>query len=112
MSGRLQGQRAWLLQRLTAVFMCAYVLYFLAHMIVARPAGYAEWSAWLRAGGPMAIATTLFFGALLLHAWVGGRDIVLDYVHCLGLRVGMLFVLALLLLSSAVWATRILVVGV
>ncbi len=111
MSGRLQGQRAWLLQRLTAIFLVLYALYGLGYLILVRPEGYAAWSAWLHPGGPMATLTTLFFLALLLHAWVGGRDIVLDYVHCLGARIGLLSTLVLFLLACGVWAIRILVVG-
>jgi succinate dehydrogenase / fumarate reductase membrane anchor subunit len=56
------------------------------------------------------IAATAFLGALLLHAWVGVRDVILDYVHPVGLRVAALAVLGSGLMAMAVWAVRMLLI--
>ncbi len=108
MSGRLQGQRAWLWQRLTAVYLLGYLLYFLAYLMIVRPAGFADWSGWIHGSGLMPLLSCLFFLALLMHAWVGGRDIIIDYVHFLAGRIALFFLLAFFLLGCAFWAARIL----
>lgn len=59
----------------------------------------------------VSIATLVFFGALLLHAWVGIRDVVMDYVHTLALRVFALALLGFGLLAMAAWVGRILLMG-
>jgi succinate dehydrogenase / fumarate reductase membrane anchor subunit len=54
------------------------------------------------------IATALFFTALMLHAWVGIRDVVLDYIHSVAIRFILLFVIAMTLFAMVVWSFRIL----
>ena len=63
--------------------------------------------AWIL-GMPVLVAIGLFFVALLLHAWVGLRDVELDYVKPLALRVGVLTVLAFGLAGLGLWILRIL----
>ncbi len=58
----------------------------------------------------MALASTFFLLSLILHAWVGGRDIILDYVHPFGARITMLCLLGAFLILCALWAIRILLV--
>ena len=49
----------------------------------------------------------------LAHAWVGIRDVLMDYVKPLGARVGAMAVFALVFLASGLWALQaILSVGV
>lgn len=110
MSGGLSGQRAWLLQRLTAVLMVVYLIYVGQHLLFCPPTDFSAWQAWWR-GGAMALSSTFFLLALILHAWVGGRDIILDYVHPLGARVAMLCGLGAFLIFCALWALRILLVN-
>ena len=49
--------------------------------------------------------------ALLLHAWVGLRDVVLDYAKPLGLRVGVMAALAFVLIGLALWMLNILLLA-
>jgi succinate dehydrogenase / fumarate reductase membrane anchor subunit len=66
---------------------------------------YAEWRSWL--GGPlMGVATAVFALALLLHVWVGIRDVLIDYIQAVWLRLLLMAVTALLLLSSLLWIVR------
>jgi succinate dehydrogenase hydrophobic membrane anchor protein len=63
------------------------------HAIVDPPHSYPAWRAWLVNSG-VSIATGVFFAALLAHAWVGVRDVIIDYVHPEALRVCLLALLA------------------
>ena len=85
---------AWLVQRLSALYMLLFLLYALASWTLVQPAGYAAWRAWVLAG-PMRLPALLFFAALFLHAWVGLRDVILDYVHPIWLRLGALTLVAI-----------------
>jgi len=106
----LSGLRAWLLQRVTAVYLAGFTLYLCLHLALAPPADLVAWAQWLRSP-PMGAATALFFVTLLAHAWVGVRDIVLDYVRPAGLRLAVLSVLALALVAQGLWVLRVLLGG-
>lgn len=107
MSRRSHGLRAWIWQRVSALYMAVYLLAFGGWLLISPP---ESWLAWrdLVANAAINIATGLFFAALLLHAWVGGRDVIIDYVHALGLRLAMLALMGLLLAGSGLWVLRIL----
>ena len=47
--------------------------------------GYATWTA-IFASNAFRVATFLFMASLLWHAWVGVRDILMDYVKPAGVR--------------------------
>ncbi len=106
----MSGLKAWLLQRVSAVYLAGFLIYFLVTMLVCVPQSYADWSDWM-SSTPMALATTLFFIALLSHAWVGMRDVLLDYVKPFVLRLSFLILLAVGLLLMALWVIRILLMG-
>ena len=99
--------QAWLVQRFTALYMLGFSLFLLFHFAVDAPHSYEAWRDWILAM-PVLLATALFFVALLLHAWVGLRDVVLDYVKPLALRIGVLAVLAFGLAGLGLWMLRIL----
>jgi succinate dehydrogenase / fumarate reductase membrane anchor subunit len=100
------GLRAWLVQRVTAVYMLAFIVLFLTRFAIAPPRSYDQWHEWM-SGAAMIAATVLFFAALLTHAWVGLRDVVLDYVHVVALRAVLLPLLALGLVVLGTWIVRI-----
>lgn len=104
------GLRAWLVQRMSAVYMLLFIVYLLAHFIVDPPRSYLEWHSWIMSLG-VRIAAFVFFAALLAHAWVGLRDVMLDYVHPLAVRVSALALLIGGLLAIAGWIARILLLG-
>lgn len=110
MKRALAGLRPWLLQRLTALYMLVFILYLLAHFLLDPPHSRAVWRGWILAP-VMSIAAATFLGALFLHAWVGVRDVILDYVHPVGFRVAALAVLGSGLMAMAVWAVRILLIA-
>ena len=79
-TGAHYGLKDWLIQRISAVFMIIYVVLLTAVIFISSPQDHEAWKAvfshqWLR------IATVLFFVCLFWHAWVGIRNILMDYVH-------------------------------
>ena len=87
--------------------MAVYLPVFGLYLLLSPPAGWLEWQA-LMANTAVNLATGLFFVSLLIHAWVGARDVVFDYVHAPALRLGMLGLMVLMLAGSGLWAFGIL----
>lgn len=111
MSRRAHGLRAWLLQRLSAVYLLLFLLYLFGRFIAAPVTDYQQWQEWL-ADPAVNLSVGLFILSLLLHAWVGMRDIVMDYVRHTGLRVGLFAVVALTLAGCGLWSLRVLFLAV
>ena len=105
--GAHYGTGDWLLQRLTAIVMAVYTVALVACFAWQPPRSYAELKS-LFAGGFLRLATMVFVAALAYHAWVGMRDILMDYVKPAGLRLVIYIGVALVLLLYLVWAASIL----
>ncbi len=103
----MTGLRAWFVQRIAAVYLGLFIVYLLVHFAVDAPGSFEDWHAWMHQPG-VSVAWILFFAALLLHAWVGMRDVVLDYVHHTALRLVVLVALGLFLLVQGLWALVVL----
>ncbi|WP_172597681.1 succinate dehydrogenase, hydrophobic membrane anchor protein [Sulfuriflexus mobilis] len=110
MTGGLSGFRAWLLQRVTAIYLALFVLFIPLYMWQQASRDYLAWRG-LLAEPVIALLFALFFLALCLHAWVGVRDILVDYVSALGLRFLLLSMTAIILISQLLWAWSILLVN-
>lgn len=104
---RAHGVRAWLVQRISAVYMMVYLIYFLLSFAAAKPHDFVAWQGFMKAP-LMAAATLLLFAMLLAHAWVGIRDVVMDYVHGFAPRFTILAVLAVALIAMAAWLLLVL----
>ena len=108
MSGQdASGLRAWMLQRVSAIYLALSFIIVLILLLAQRPVTYDMWRAWI-AHPVVNIACILFFIALGIHAWVGVRDVVIDYVRAAGARLVVLTSVATSLLAMLVWAFRIL----
>lgn len=105
--GAHYGLRGWLTQRLTAVVMALYSLLFLLILIVAPPRHYGAWRA-LFANQGMKLATFLFLVSMFAHAWVGMRNILMDYVKPVGWRLGLEAVVLFALVAYTGWILQIL----
>jgi succinate dehydrogenase / fumarate reductase membrane anchor subunit len=105
--GAHYGTGEWLLQRLTAVIMAVYTLGLLVTVLWHAPASYTEWKGFFAGNFPR-LATMLFFTALLYHAWVGMRDILMDYVKPTGIRLMLQFAVVVALLYYLIWAASVL----
>ncbi len=108
MSSGLGGMTAWLAQRISAVYLALFLVFFLLALLFTGSWNYAEWRA-LMAQPAMITATLLFHISLLLHAWVGVRDVIIDYVHPLPWRLAVLAAVGAALLALAFWGMLILV---
>ena len=110
MSRKVHSLRDWLLQRFTALYMALFVVYVVVQYLLQPPAGFAQWSAWI--GHPlMAIVTAGFILAVLVHSWVGIRDVMIDYIHPVGMRLALLVLTGLYLAGCGFWALRTLILA-
>ena len=105
--GAHYGTRGWLAQRITALVMAVLTLIALAVMFARAPFTYESWKA-LFGQGWMRIATLLFAVSLAWHAWIGVRDILMDYIKHDGLRLALQVLTVLLLAVYVGWAIEIL----
>lgn len=108
MKVRLTGLPAWWVQRVSAVFILAFVVLSLGALSLLPRPSYLEWKAWVGSAG-VKLALCAFSAALLAHMWVGLRDVLLDYARPAGLRAFLLFMLAAGLLGAGAWVLRIVV---
>jgi succinate dehydrogenase / fumarate reductase membrane anchor subunit len=108
MSRQAAGLKAWIVQRVTAVYLAAFSVYLVLYFTFSRPADHEQLAAW--AASPwIAVGLLLFVPLLLAHAWVGIRDVLIDYVKPIGMRVALLAVMALIFLASGLWVLQALI---
>ena len=105
--GAHYGLRDWLVQRITAVVMAAYTLLFLGLLLAAPKIDYSSWRLmfvpqWMK------FASLLFAISLYWHAWVGVRNIFMDYIKHGGLRLALYVIVIALLIVYAGWSVQIL----
>lgn len=105
--GAHYGLRDWIGQRVTAIYMALYTVIFALNALALPEMSFEAWSA-MFAGGFMRFLTFLFFLSLFYHAWVGVRDIFMDYIKPTGVRLALHVVVLFLLIGYAGWAAQIL----
>jgi succinate dehydrogenase / fumarate reductase membrane anchor subunit len=103
--GAHYGLGDWLAQRVTAVAMILYTL-FMAAALSLIDGSYESWRG-LMANGLVRFATFLFIVSLCYHAWIGVRDIWMDYVNPAFVRLVMHVATLLVLIGYAGWATQV-----
>ena len=106
-TGAHYGLKDWLAQRVTALVMAVYVIVFVGILLACPPQHYEQWRS-LFSNQIMRIATFVFFISLFWHAWIGVRDVLMDYVKPTGVRLGLEIAVVLVLVGYAVWAVQIL----
>ena len=106
--GASYGLRDWLAQRVTAILMAIYTVIILVMFLTGTSFSYDAWSnvfamPWFK------LLTFVVILALLYHAWVGMRDIWMDYVtHSVVLRLLLQVATIVWLIASAGYAAQIL----
>jgi succinate dehydrogenase / fumarate reductase membrane anchor subunit len=110
MSRRATGLRAWTLQRISAIYLLLFSSYLIGLFAVSPPASFEQWRDWVSAP-VVSLAILVFFLALLVHSWVGIRDVLIDYVHPLALRVTLLSLFGFGLTACGLWAMRVVFVA-
>lgn len=103
MSRKLGGFKPWLLQRISALYLGLFTLYAFYHFLFAAPQNYYEWMGWVTST-PVMLALLLAIGMTLLHAWIGVRDILIDYIPITSIRLVVMTLVGLLLSACGVWA--------
>jgi succinate dehydrogenase / fumarate reductase, membrane anchor subunit len=105
--GAHYGLRDWLAQRVTAAIMAVYSVIVGVIVFQNSPLSYTVWKD-LFAQGWMRVATLLFAASLAWHAWVGVRDILMDYVRPDGVRFTLQVLVILLIASYLGWTIQVL----
>lgn len=106
-TGSHTGTGTWLVQRATAVGLALVLPVLVFYFLAAAPADFSAWQAlfaplWLR------LLMLLAAAALALHAWVGMRDILMDYVHPTMLRLALYLAAIVTLAGSVAWLAAVL----
>lgn len=96
----------WLLQRVTAVVMALYTVIMGLTLLCGPTLTQESWRA-LMSGNFMRVISLLFIVSLAYHAWVGVRDIWMDYMNSTALRLFLHVVTLLALVGYAGWAVQI-----
>jgi len=105
--GAHYGLRDWLAQRITAVVMAGCTLVFLGVLLAGGPLTYASWKA-LFTKGPMPFIALLFAVSALIHAWIGMRDILMDYIKPTAIRLSLEIGVLLLIAVYVGWTVQVL----
>jgi len=105
--GAHYGLRDWLAQRATATIMAIYTVILLGWFFTAQDFSYDGWAAifsiqWMK------LATFVTMLSVFYHAWVGVRDVWMDYVKPVGVRLTLQVLTIVWLLGCAGYAAQIL----
>lgn len=106
-TGAHYGVRDWLMQRITAVVMAAYLLVLAFFLLTHQPLSYADWHDFFGCEA-VRLGTILFLVSLFLHTWVGVRNIVMDYLGNVVIRLAAQVLAILTLTAYAAWSIQIL----
>lgn len=104
--GAHYGLMDWLVQRITGAVMIAFTLVVAVALLQGVGSNYESWRAFMSAG-LMRFVTFLFIIGLCWHAWVGVRDIWMDYVQPAGIKLALHVLTLLALIGYAGWAAQI-----
>lgn len=105
--GAHYGFRDWLSQRVTAALMALYTLVLLVQLLLPGPLGYVRWAG-IFAAQWMKVFTFVVIVALLWHVWVGMRDVWMDYVKPVGIKLVLQVFTIVWLVGCAGWAVQVL----
>ncbi len=106
-TGAHYGLRDWLSQRVTAALMALFTLTLLGQVLTPGAIGYDKWAG-IFAAQWMKVLTFVIILSLLWHAWVGMRDVWMDYVKPVALRLALQIFTIAWLTGCAGWAVQVL----
>jgi succinate dehydrogenase / fumarate reductase membrane anchor subunit len=109
--GAHYGTLDFLAQRMTAIIMAVYTLILFFGIVFSSEMNYQNWVGLFTfycVGIPMGqLLATLAFLSLAWHAWIGVRDIWMDYVKPAGVRLLLQVLTALWLVASVIFFAKI-----
>ena len=106
-TGAHYGVRDWLVQRFSAVFMLLYTLFLLGYLAYHQTLTFDAWHGLFQQTS-MRFITLLFALSLFAHAWVGVRNVLMDYVRATWLRLSLQVATIAALLLYSMWAVALL----
>ncbi len=105
--GAHYGVKDWLAQRVTAIVMAIFTVVLLVAFLTGNNFSYEGWAGLFAQQWFKLFALVTLLG-LFYHAWVGVRDIWMDYVKSAGLRLFLMLATIFWLLACAAWSVQIL----
>jgi succinate dehydrogenase / fumarate reductase, membrane anchor subunit len=105
--GAHYGLRDWLSQRITAVLMALFTVVVIVQVLLPGEMGYDKWAG-IFASQWMKVLTFVVIVALLMHVWVGMRDVWMDYVKPVAVRLALQVFTIVWLVGCAGWAIQVL----
>ena len=107
-TGAHYGLRDWLSQRVTALVMAVFTFVVVLQVLfTSGPVGYDRWAG-IFAAQWMKVFTFTVIVSLLWHVWVGMRDIWMDYVKPVSIRLALQILTIVWLTACAGWAVQVL----
>ena len=104
--GAHYGLRDWLSQRVTAILMALFTLALLAQVIFNKgPMGYDKWAGIFSAQWMKVLTFTVII-SLAWHAWVGMREILMDYIQPVVLSLALQVFVIVWLVGCAGWGVQ------
>lgn len=105
--GAHYGLRDWLAQRVTAVLMAIFTIALIVQVLLPGEMGYDKWAGIFSAQW-MRLLTFVTIVALAYHVWVGMRDVLMDYVKPVGVKLVLQVATLVWLVGCAGWAIQVL----
>jgi succinate dehydrogenase / fumarate reductase, membrane anchor subunit len=105
--GAHYGLSDWLSQRVTAVLMALFTLALIVQVLFGAQLGYLRWSQ-IFSSQWMKVLAFITIVSLAYHAWVGMRDVWMDYVKPVGARLALQVFTLAWLIGCCGWAVQVL----
>jgi len=105
--GAHYGVRDWLAQRITSILMAVFTVAVIVQVLLPGPLDYYKWSG-IFSSQWMKVLTFVTIVSLLYHVWVGMRDIWMDYVKPVSVRLALDMLTIAWLVGCAGWAVQVL----
>ena len=101
-SGAHYGLKEWLAQRITALMLVTFTLVMLTFVLSTKEMTYSIWASFFAASW-VKVLTLLTMLALVYHAWIGTRDIYMDYIKPVWIRLSFEVCTIVALLGYLCW---------
>ena len=101
------GFKGWLLQRVSAFLILSYIVYAVFMLLCIQPSSHSDWVGFF-SGTATKYLTLLAFLATFYHAWVGSKDIIMDYVKPTLIKLSLYIILITIFSFYLIWITDIL----
>lgn len=108
------GLSDWLIQRVSAYVMTAYLIFIVGYLMLTPELSYSQWAA-LNSSLPMRMFSLLTILSIAAHAWIGLWCVLTDYItvrligpKATALRIICQLGMIAITLSYVIWAIDIL----